>query len=1169
MEGTVVATAPKIPSLLESGVHFAFASSADHLFQESMISSTGLVDVPLLKRRWIPTIHLPNMEDDVRVRLDISTLTGVFYGCIKFWDDTAITSLNPDLTLPHLSITPYFLNDHKDPIVTILNSLSSFCSSCCVENVVHSGSLETVIYEICNTPGVIIMDIWDFGSIVCDDMVKVDMLQTPNANAQVITSEDGCDMSFDINQGCWPLGEVYHLILHEDWASEDFSKEVDLHPLFNSLYKIYGTFNDDISPSCFLYGLFIFDIYSLFDGGDSLIGMFSNSYEMTPQIITEARDLIKTLKCDGSLVYPHSGSDTLANLFWIFLVLLCSIVFCFLHYLMWKSYTATKARIEKMMTEQKGRGDTAEYVLGYVNHEIRNILNGAMGLSIYARETLTEAMNKTDVEQLQTAIMDATKDVNTVVQACEMLNIVVNDVMKLRMLEEGKVKSELTPVSFVKLVNNILKIFRPKFNEKPNVDIRVRFFKNADQLMFMVDSVHVLQVLANFISNAQKFTDTGSITIEIHRNAVMETVRISVSDTGCGIPKNLQPNIFHHKWIQANTAHRFHGSGFGLYLCRGLVMNVMNGRLGFESVPKIGSKFWFEVSATLCDEMALNSVGNSTPLQPDEISEISTQTGEAVDASVGSDFQMIGRSHTIGGGGNRARSMLMKPSRSLLGNTPAANEMQRRSLKAGYDRAQVKKKPGSENDVEMPSHWRGSQQPHEQRNRTDSVSSLVFRFMSPPMTIDNNPTTTTTPPILSQSSVSKPPSRPDGVSSNRISIGTSHGIIINDDKNSHKPPMFPSLKNSSPGRFANRNNKANNKSTITSLLKTNDATNMFTGTCDMHEMEAQTSFEMMNTDTMASVESVGNKKWDGELGEKSPLTVSLLPNSSSAAAQLVQNHIKHKKNGNGKSTVKYDTLFKASHKLTIGSSNNNGKKEEKKPVISPVSQTGTGRILSWGKNKPSRRVVPQTATTQKPSPLNQQQPRAHNTQSTISEEPTNLGSSEEPTRTASDSKPKRSLTNGTTSSETTRANSILTPNPLENIIQGKKFLVVDDSPVNRLIIRRALEKQGAIVSLAADGEQALDIYVKSRRDFGMIWMDVQMPKMDGLEATKELRQRNYKRAIVACTGNVQPTDKEACLNAGMNSVEGKPLTPARIVAVSSYYLEKFEEIENKADSGDK
>jgi two-component system, sensor histidine kinase len=106
-------------------------------------------------------------------------------------------------------------------------------------------------------------------------------------------------------------------------------------------------------------------------------------------------------------------------------------------------------------------------------------------------------------------------------------------------------------------------------------------------------------------------------------------------------------------------------------------------------------------------------------------------------------------------------------------------------------------------------------------------------------------------------------------------------------------------------------------------------------------------------------------------------------------------------------------------------------------------------------------------------------------------------------------------------------------------VKGKSILLVDDSEINRLLLNRILSNQHMIVTLADNGEEA--IQKASNRDFDFILMDVQMPVMDGRTATKTLRSVGYKKPIIALTAHAMKEDRDRCIEAGCNDYLTKPV----------------------------
>jgi PAS domain S-box-containing protein len=118
-------------------------------------------------------------------------------------------------------------------------------------------------------------------------------------------------------------------------------------------------------------------------------------------------------------------------------------------------------------------------------------------------------------------------------------------------------------------------------------------------------------------------------------------------------------------------------------------------------------------------------------------------------------------------------------------------------------------------------------------------------------------------------------------------------------------------------------------------------------------------------------------------------------------------------------------------------------------------------------------------------------------------------------------------------------------------LSGLKILVAEDSIDNQQLIRVILNKAGASVVIAENGKIALN---KAETDsFDVILMDMNMPEMDGCEATQILRERGYDRPILALTANAMADDKERCLAAGCDSHLSKPIDRAKLIKAIAHY----------------
>ena len=126
-----------------------------------------------------------------------------------------------------------------------------------------------------------------------------------------------------------------------------------------------------------------------------------------------------------------------------------------------------------------------------------------------------------------------------------------------------------------------------------------------------------------------------------------------------------------------------------------------------------------------------------------------------------------------------------------------------------------------------------------------------------------------------------------------------------------------------------------------------------------------------------------------------------------------------------------------------------------------------------------------------------------------------------------------------------------TPRVTQRQLAGMRILVVEDNLINQQVADELLSSEGAIVSLAANGQQGVEAVAAAAPQFDVVLMDIQMPVLDGYGATQLIREelRLLNLPIVAMTANALATDREACLQAGMNEHVGKPFDMAKLVSL--------------------
>lgn len=123
-------------------------------------------------------------------------------------------------------------------------------------------------------------------------------------------------------------------------------------------------------------------------------------------------------------------------------------------------------------------------------------------------------------------------------------------------------------------------------------------------------------------------------------------------------------------------------------------------------------------------------------------------------------------------------------------------------------------------------------------------------------------------------------------------------------------------------------------------------------------------------------------------------------------------------------------------------------------------------------------------------------------------------------------------------------------------IEGLSVLLVEDNELNMEIAKFIIENEGANVTCATNGKEAVDIYKKSPEFFDIILMDIMMPEMDGYEATKVIRSFDQQIPIVAMTANAFTEDKIKAKKAGMNAHLSKPLDKDRLIQVVAKLCKK-------------
>jgi signal transduction histidine kinase len=240
---------------------------------------------------------------------------------------------------------------------------------------------------------------------------------------------------------------------------------------------------------------------------------------------------------------------------------------------------ADKAQAVQQASEMKTR------FLSGVTHELRTPLNSIVSL---ARLMIGHTDGPLNAEQ--------DKQVNFILRSAQNLTEMVNDLLDLAKIEAGKSNVSNSAFSVQSLFAGLRGMFRPL---AINPKVRLIFEIPEQNIDLVTDEGKLSQILRNFISNAIKFTEQGTITITA-TPLDEDQIRFSVADTGIGIASE-HHNLVMQEWGQAPAfAHTpsssAKGSGLGLPLSRSLA-ELLNGTFGFTSEPGVGSTFFVTVPA--------------------------------------------------------------------------------------------------------------------------------------------------------------------------------------------------------------------------------------------------------------------------------------------------------------------------------------------------------------------------------------------------------------------------------------------------------------------------------------------------------------------------------------------------------------------------------------------
>ncbi len=242
-----------------------------------------------------------------------------------------------------------------------------------------------------------------------------------------------------------------------------------------------------------------------------------------------------------------------------------------------------RRKYERVLLEATLKAEESERLktafLSNISHEIRTPMNGIMGF--------TELLVNKDTNDEQRVFYK-----ERILNACNQLLFIINDIIDISAIETGKVSIRLSSVSMTEIVSNLKHFFEPLAVEK-NIALVIQNMNESPIDYFETDEIKLVQILTNLINNSFKFTEKGSVIFGY--NVEEKYIKFYVRDTGIGIKPENQETIF-DRFRQADYGlnRKHQGTGLGLSISKAFA-ELLGGKIWFEPNKTVGTTFYFTI----------------------------------------------------------------------------------------------------------------------------------------------------------------------------------------------------------------------------------------------------------------------------------------------------------------------------------------------------------------------------------------------------------------------------------------------------------------------------------------------------------------------------------------------------------------------------------------------